>query len=141
MRFVFVTAIIVLLDQGVKQFILKWLIEPKWLLEGKIGLQLTMNEGVAFSLPITGLLSIIISLSIIGGLIYYYNMYTRRGFFTDIIFGLIIGGAIGNIIDRFIHGAVVDYIRIFTFPTFNIADSAITVGFLLLIFSFDRIRA
>jgi signal peptidase II len=50
---------------------------------------------------------------------------------------LILGGAIGNLIDRFVHGAVVDFIDIyyqqFHWPAFNVADSAITLGTFLLI--------
>jgi signal peptidase II len=50
---------------------------------------------------------------------------------------LILGGAIGNIIDRLWHGFVVDFFyfhyQSFTFPAFNVADSAITVGATLLI--------
>jgi signal peptidase II len=50
---------------------------------------------------------------------------------------LIIGGALGNLIDRLIHGQVTDFIQVYwhawSFPAFNIADSAITVGAVLLI--------
>ncbi|MCV2357883.1 MULTISPECIES: signal peptidase II [Roseateles] len=55
---------------------------------------------------------------------------------------LILGGAIGNVIDRLLHGYVVDFIQVHAggwyFPSFNIADSAITVGAVLLIW--DEIR-
>jgi len=50
---------------------------------------------------------------------------------------LILGGAIGNVIDRLLHGYVVDFIQVHAggwyFPSFNIADSAITLGAILLI--------
>lgn len=56
---------------------------------------------------------------------------------------LILGGAIGNVVDRLLHGYVVDFIQVhwgarYYFPSFNIADSAITVGAALLIW--DEIR-
>ncbi|WP_310384033.1 signal peptidase II [Roseateles sp.] len=55
---------------------------------------------------------------------------------------LILGGAIGNVIDRLLHGYVVDFIQVHAggwyFPSFNIADSAITVGAVLLIW--DEVR-
>jgi len=55
---------------------------------------------------------------------------------------LILGGAIGNVIDRLVHGYVVDFIQVhhsgWYFPSFNIADSAITVGAVLLIL--DELR-
>jgi len=50
---------------------------------------------------------------------------------------LILGGALGNVIDRLLHGSVVDFIQLHwrgaAFPSFNVADSAITVGAALLI--------
>jgi signal peptidase II len=55
---------------------------------------------------------------------------------------LIMGGALGNVIDRFLHGYVVDFIQVhwggWYFPSFNIADSAITMGAVLLIL--DEVR-
>ncbi|PND36396.1 signal peptidase II [Paucibacter aquatile] len=55
---------------------------------------------------------------------------------------LILGGAIGNVIDRLLHGYVVDFIQVHwsgrAFPSFNVADSAITVGAVLLIW--DEVR-
>ena len=62
------------------------------------------------------------------------------------ILGLILGGALGNLSDRFFrgqHGAVVDFVDFHFFPTFNVADSCITVGCILLVLSivFDGRRA
>jgi len=55
---------------------------------------------------------------------------------------LILGGALGNVIDRFIHGHVIDFVLVYygnwTFPAFNLADTAITIGAALLIL--DEIR-
>ena len=55
---------------------------------------------------------------------------------------LILGGALGNVIDRLLHGYVVDFIQVHAggwyFPAFNIADSAITIGAVLLVF--DELR-
>jgi len=55
---------------------------------------------------------------------------------------LILGGALGNVLDRLMHGYVVDFIQVhhggWTFPSFNIADSAITVGAVLLVL--DELR-
>ncbi|MDP2690832.1 MAG: signal peptidase II [bacterium] len=139
MRFVSIIIAILLLDQGVKQLLLRLLDHPLWLVPNQIGLNLSFNEGVAFSLPITGLMSILLSLSIILGLLYYYFFSTRKGLFTDLSFALIIGGAFGNLLDRFVSGKVTDFIQVYSFPIFNVADICITVGFLLLIVFFDKI--
>jgi signal peptidase II len=47
--------------------------------------------------------------------------------------GLIVGGALGNLIDRIIYGSVVDFISVGWFPVFNLADSAIVCGGILLV--------
>jgi signal peptidase II len=65
----------------------------------------------------------------------------RQGWLATIGFGLILGGAVGNLIDRVLHGSVVDFVhvwvrlgdRIWSWPDFNVADSAITVGACVLI--------
>ena len=58
--------------------------------------------------------------------------------FEALALAMIIGGAIGNIIDRILHGAVVDFIHLhaagYSFYVFNVADSAISVGAVLLLF-------
>ena len=64
---------------------------------------------------------------------------------------LIVGGALGNVIDRVVHGYVIDFIRVhydawnFDFPAFNVADSAITIGAALIVLDnlleLDRARA
>jgi signal peptidase II len=62
----------------------------------------------------------------------YWVKYGRKKFIYDITCGMIIGGALGNFIDRLITGRVVDFlefgIKQHTFPVFNIADSAVSVG-------------
>jgi signal peptidase II len=52
--------------------------------------------------------------------------------------GLLLGGALGNIIDRVREGAVVDFLKIPMWPAFNLADVAITVGVLSLIYVLER---
>ncbi|MGH7706650.1 MAG: signal peptidase II [Vulcanimicrobiaceae bacterium] len=56
-----------------------------------------------------------------------------RSWVVRIAFGAIVGGAIGNIVDRFHYGFVVDFIDLRWWPVFNVADSCITVGVGLLV--------
>ena len=71
-------------------------------------------------------------------------MLKRHGQQTvfSLALSLILGGALGNVIDRLVHGYVVDFIQVHSdgwyFPSFNVADSAITVGAILLIW--DELR-
>lgn len=140
MRLFLFISIILLLDQLTKQLLLGVLETPWWLIQEKVGLKLSFNEGIAFSLPIKGLLAITISFAIIVILLWYYVRSTKKHWLSNLIFGLIIGGAIGNLTDRLIRGAVIDYLHFFSFPAFNLADSAITIGVVLLILFYSRIH-
>jgi signal peptidase II len=96
------------------------------------------NTGVAFSL-LQGMPQILVftSLAIMAGAIYFYlTQLPNQRLFVQIILGLILGGALGNVIDRVRQGYVVDFIQVGWFPIFNLADSAISVGAVLLMLQF-----
>lgn len=98
------------------------------------------NYGVAFSLFANSVVLIGLIIIAIGVIVYMYARMINNGSLAiKLIFGLIIGGALGNIIDRVRHsGYVVDFIAFsipqikFYFAIFNIADAAISVGVFLL---------
>lgn len=101
----------------------------------------THNYGGAWSIfENSTLLITIISIIIIILLIFYVikNKITRK---TDVIgYSLIIGGALGNLFDRIVHGYVIDFLDFnifgYDYPIFNIADTMIVIGiFILLIFT------
>jgi signal peptidase II len=94
------------------------------------------NTGSAFGL-FQGSSEIIkvLALGAVVVLALYYARAAARDWVLALALGLQVGGAAGNIIDRFRHGYVVDFIDVSRWPTFNVADSAITVGVGLLIFS------
>ena len=77
----------------------------------------------------------LLTVAITGGLVYWLFRENRR--WTVIGLGLIIGGAVGNLIDRLRFGAVADFLDVHAFgyhwPAFNAADSAITVGAIVVI--------
>ncbi|MEI8308865.1 MAG: signal peptidase II [Chloroflexales bacterium] len=98
------------------------------------------NTGVAFSL-FQGMpqLLTVAGLMIVAGAIYFYaTQLPNRRVSVQVILGLIMGGAFGNLIDRVRLGYVVDFIQVGWFPVFNLADSAITVGAALLMLQFLR---
>jgi signal peptidase II len=98
------------------------------------------NTGVAFSL-FQGMPTLLTftSLAIVAGAIYFYaTQMPNRQPLIQIILGLILGGAFGNLIDRVRLGYVVDFIQVGWFPIFNVADSAISVGAALLMLQFVR---
>lgn len=90
------------------------------------------NSGIAFGL-FQGIpqLFTVTSLLIVIGMTYYYLRHIPAGDrLLPVVFGLIIGGALGNVIDRIRLGYVVDWIQTFggRFPVFNLADSAVVIG-------------
>ncbi|NTU78573.1 MAG: signal peptidase II [Chloroflexales bacterium] len=98
------------------------------------------NTGVAFSM-LQGHpeLLTLLSLLIVAAAIYFYStQLPNQRLHIQMIMGLIVGGALGNIIDRVRLGYVVDFISVGWFPIFNLADSAISVGAALLMLQFLR---
>jgi signal peptidase II len=99
----------------------------------------TYNTGIAFSMLSsfgdTGL--IVISLAVSAFIVYLALRSTPRQIFARLGFALILGGAMGNVIDRAIYGHVVDYILFHTphwsFAVFNLADVFISVGAFLVV--------
>lgn len=79
----------------------------------------------------------IITVIVVIGIIYYMEKYARNNKLLGLSLALILGGAIGNFIDRLFHKEVVDFIDViiitYDFPIFNIADSALTVGVILIL--------
>ncbi|HEX5164862.1 MAG TPA: signal peptidase II [Thermomicrobiales bacterium] len=77
----------------------------------------------------------ILALGAVVALFVYYVRSAKHDWIVSLALGLQLGGALGNILDRFRHGYVVDFIEFPRFPTFNVADSAITVGVFLLMYA------
>jgi len=123
------------LDQISKYFVLKYLNSPQFLLE------YSENMGIAFGIPMPKIFLTFGSLLLVFVIIYFNfkELYMKKPL-SRIALSLIVGGAIGNIIDRFTHGFVVDFIAIWKWPNFNLADSFITVGILLIIVFYAKIK-
>jgi len=102
-----------------------------------VRLVLSQNSGALFGLfRDSAILFGLVSLGVIG-LIVAYHGRSGRSIYMSIALGLLLGGAVGNLVDRLRLGYVVDFIDIgigdWRFYTFNLADSAITCSILLLI--------
>ncbi len=99
------------------------------------------NTGIAFGLFQNhgGLLHILSPLAFVVLLVILYRMFAQNAmdFWYRLIFGLLAGGALGNILNRLYLGYVIDFIDVFigtyNWPTFNMADSALTTGEIILI--------
>ncbi len=108
---------------------------PYPVIKGFFYLTLVHNKGAAFGILKNQLLLFILS-SIFAIILIYFNLKKSRNkkkrSFSDLALGLILSGAIGNLIDRLFLGYVVDFLDFRVWPVFNVADSAITVGAVLL---------
>ena len=92
----------------------------------------TCNTGVAFGLfQGAGSLFAVAAVAVAAYLAFEIWRW-RSGLTEGAVYGLILGGALGNLADRLQHGCVVDFVHVhygwFNFPVFNVADSAITLG-------------
>lgn len=129
-----ISAFVVLLDQSLKAWALRDLADGRvihvvWTMQ----FNLTYNRGMAFSRgtgigPIIGVIGLVVVVLLLLSLRRADNALTR------VATGLIIGGAIGNIVDRlfrgsgWMRGAVIDFIDFQWWPVFNVADMAIMIG-------------
>jgi len=128
-------AVAVALDQWIK-----YLVETRLVLHEQVdilpflALFRTYNTGIAFSMLSsfgdTGL--IVVSLAVVAFVLYLASRSAGDQWLARIGFALIVGGAIGNLIDRAVYGHVIDYILfhtpVWSFAVFNLADVFITVG-------------
>jgi signal peptidase II len=144
-RLIIITTLTILLDQVTKHLVLKEMRvgQSMPVLDGFFNLTFVMNPGAAF-----GILSTMsegfrvpfflgVSLIAIAVVLLFYFQRARDNGLLQVGLTLVLGGAVGNMIDRVRFGEVVDFIDIyyrqFHWPAFNIADSAISIGVGLLI--------
>ena len=104
-------------------------------------LTFVVNYGFAFGFLNNSSLNQIIVICVIFSIIVYflYLLFKTQDQFFRFSLILVLSGAVGNFIDRVIHGFVIDFIDIYLgsyhWPAFNIADSSITLGFILIMFN------
>jgi len=137
--------IVIALDQWTKSLVVHNLsigsVVPFPLVGHFLVLAYTQNNGAAFSIFQGSLiLVLLIGIAIIVVASLYLRMLNSGSLVLKLVFGLIIGGAFGNLIDRLLHGGyVVDFISFgiheigFQFAIFNVADACISVGVFLLL--------
>ncbi|HKX75542.1 MAG TPA: signal peptidase II [Acidimicrobiia bacterium] len=112
--------------------------EPVPLIPGLLSLRFVENPGAAFGVfenagPLLGMAAVIAVGFVTSAL------FRPRPAYETVAFGLIIGGALGNLVDRisrgpgFLDGKVIDWIDLRPIPTFNVADSAITLAVAVLL--------
>ncbi len=118
------------LDRIVKQYVIGHFVlhEGHDVLEGILSFVYVQNQGAAFSM-LSGQrwLLLLIAAAAVGAIL-WYRRGGRLGRWMDSLLGMVVGGAIGNMVDRFFYGYVVDFISIGWWPVFNVADMMIVGG-------------
>lgn len=138
-----IVGIVVALDQWTKwlvreniPFATQWLPENMMWLFPYARLVNWYNTGAAFGMfQDASLIFTVLAFVVIGLIIFYYPQVQSEGWIFQLALALQLSGAIGNLIDRLMQdGKVTDFISVGSFPVFNVADSAITIGTALLLF-------
>lgn len=132
-----VAGVVVLIDQVTKWIVLQTLTDgPVSLIDGFLQFRLVHNPGSAFTL-FQGSGAVIALIAIAAVALIVVVAKQLPSLFEGAAIGLVLGGAVGNLLDRifrgdgFLNGKVIDFIDFDFFPTFNAADSAITIGAIL----------
>jgi len=143
-------AAVVALDQATKAILVRSLDLHEYvpLVDGLLSLSHVRNRGAAFGLlsdwnvPYQSVLLSLLSLGALLAIGYYFLRLPQASRLPRLALALVLGGALGNLIDRVRLGYVVDFVhaywRAYQWPDFNLADSAITVGVTLLVIDILR---
>ena len=136
------TIVVIFLDQMTKWWILTSVMTPPQRIPvtGILDLVLVYNRGVSFGLlggaPSWATAALIVFALLLSMALCIW-MWRAESLLLGTALGFVVGGALGNVIDRFLHGAVVDFLDFhaagYHWPAFNVADSAITIGVVILI--------
>ena len=148
--YLWIAAAIVALDQAAKALIDRYmeLHESHTLVEGLARLTYVQNRGAAFGilseadLPYQSILFSVVGIAALGAIAVYAWRLPIQSRLPRAALALIMGGAVGNLLDRVRLGYVIDYVDVYWgshhWPAFNVADSAISVGVALLVLDILR---
>jgi len=119
--------------------------QPQPVLDDFLRLTYTRNNGVAFGIgQNTGFPYYVFSIVAVGAILWLFLRQPVHPRGRQLAFALILGGAIGNLIDRVTRGEVVDFIEIgvnrWHWPVFNVADCAVSVGVILFALTWSSAR-
>lgn len=128
-----------LLDQIVKNLLLFFMNYGQSIsvIKGFFNITLVGNTGAAFSiLSSNTILLIVISLAVLNIIYFFFIKGKKLTIFEQVSYGLLVGGIMGNLVDRVVHMQVIDYLDFnifgYNFPIFNLADIAIVVSMILI---------
>lgn len=127
-----ISVITIIIDQLIKLFIKTNITKDIVIIPKIFKITNVINTGAAFSiLKNNNTLLILLTIIILVLLNYYIKKNNIENDYFEL--GIILGGIVGNLFDRLLYNGVIDYIEISNFPVFNLADSLIVLGIILLI--------
>ncbi len=131
LRIVGIVVLVIFLDQM-----------TKFAMEKNFPEIISNNTGIAFGINIGNIWTIVVSNIFLIGIVIYAAKKELQitHTLTQIFLALILGGGIGNLIDRIFKGYVVDFISIWRYPSFNVADICISVGIFGIIIFFNKVK-
>jgi signal peptidase II len=139
MMVLFLYTVVIVLDQVTKHMVRDrmQLDQSISVMGDNIRLTYVENSGMAFGIHIPdGMIFTLISIAATIAIIYYLNQQWNSSGWIKSALALILGGAVGNLIDRIAFARVVDFIDVgvgrYRWPVFNVADSAVVVGMIML---------
>ena len=137
-RLTYTSLIVIILDR-ITKLLAKSLIKDVVIVKNFFNIAFNINPGGAWSI-LSGYRELLIFVSCIALLVIYFTFIRGRELskLNSIVLGMLMGGIIGNLIDRLMYGYVIDFLDFIIFrrhfPTFNLADSAIVISVIILIF-------
>lgn len=145
MTIIILSIIFLIVDQITKILVVNSLVPGKniEIIKNIFSIIYTNNTGAAFSILLgKRIFLIVVAVLIIGVLLYYIKRNKIEKKIDIIALSFVIGGSLGNLIDRIVRGYVIDFISIklgnYNFPIFNVADILIVIGVFLLLLSSRR---
>lgn len=141
MRILIISIIFAFLDQLTKYIAVSQLDQPYSLIASFFTLRLEKNFGIAFSIPVPSMIVLVFTvLFLLWGFWWAKREFKINKLEAYVSLGFIGGGAIGNLIDRVHYGYVIDFVSIWKWPVFNLADVGIFIGVLGILLFYGKIK-
>lgn len=136
----YITFVLLIFDQILK-FLAENYLQKSIILNSLISLRYEKNYGIAWSIAVPQpylIVANILLVMLLPILFLHYLDFRKKE--AQLLAGMVFGGASGNLLDRILHGYVVDYLAIGWWPVFNLADAVLTTGIFLICLFYGKIR-